>query len=1203
MEKINKFLQGLFNKLTNIHMFNSPLYLNTPVEKHEDDIIGYDACANAIDNAIRKKAQMIAITSPFGAGKTSVIGLLKEKRYKKIKKIRRLYEKTIHVPMWSQLNHENISSTELHKHLVYQIAKEINAKKGTYIRRRLSENYGLAKIHINKKRYLFYILIAAFLWFLGGLIKEQKELFIEYFPRYEDYISLFDAGLKAMGVLIAVFPILKSEIIISTPKSEKNRKIEEDEIIDIYRNEVLQPYSLFYLWIRHRYIIVIEDLDRSDANKEVLEFLQELRKYYMPEGQGKVKVRNKVIFIVNIKPESLLVEEETQHMNNDDLIYAKLFDYVLNIRTINIDDYEAILDNLLRKEKDKFIRIGIVDNDYKGKMTDISGMQWLIRGKKLSIRKIKHRINKAVVAYESLKERFGNDVSFEKCAVYAYLSTDYENELQLVDDYAFEKLTEKRMKGEITREDCAMELPGDNEFHDAICELVNSKHIDYNYRVYFYNHPKDSRIYTHDERMVQNAILYEDNYTDLNDAVKRLIENNSDIIKTSLLRREKLGLKVSNAVFSSDLLFGETVRYSYDSILDWVRNLDYSKDKIEETIKTIIRALHLDSQRLYYKGEKPKALCDIWTSLDSSTPCVFEIRKSLCANFPEEILLYKELFKSPHRPISDEEYKLLPFDKAIELVDADHVEYSMGNIKEMLDAFEEQKEYSLYENKVQSILDKAIEKFKNPEMAHLLLRYMKKIQRLISKYEVVVAQNIDKKSISEDSVFLEYQALVNDMAGTELSIDTLDNISQLDYFIGYSEHIIDQLLDKEFYVDAIVMSMYCNRMVDYDNPSIVKAVEDYQDWLFEHKLFPAIRYHITYHVNNIMLYKFMFDKIYPCMTEKEFDNIKNKTDISDILQLLHTELIDKDFAILLVNYWNSTNITKEQAFQIIMFISIMQNETTHLCIESLDYTKRIHYYAFSKQQKNEIKKNLETIMELNEIKGRITFMGLTRTADYDWISSDAAAIYENAELERMFIDSMNNCYSGTITNRVLHFINNTRREYAFNEQIDEKLKINNMYKKYVESKILKDGLRGFTELETTDPLWYVYVDLFINSSNSEIMKCFSDDYEFLQITMKNKIYKEVSEIKRMYYASVKQDVDCLNDIVSGKYNNEYVITYLSKIYGFEDYWAAKAFIDNLDGNDYILKSDDVYKNTYEKLWDGILKGKYTRKRREKGYME
>ena len=89
----------------------------------------------------------------------------------------------------------------------------------------------------------------------------------------------------------------------------------------------------------------------------------------------------------------------------------------------------------------------------------------------------------------------------------------------------------------------------------------------------------------------------------------------------------------------------------------------------------------------------------------------------------------------------------------------------------------------------------------------------------------------------------------------------------------------------------------------------------------------------------------------------------------------------------------------------------------------------------------------------------------------------------------------------------------------------------------------------------------------------------------------------------MYYASVKQDVDCLNDIVSGKYNNEYVITYLSKIYGFEDYWAAKAFIDNLDGNDYILKSDDVYKNTYEKLWDGILKGKYTRKRREKGYME
>ena len=361
---------------------------------------------------------------------------------------------------------------------------------------------------------------------------------------------------------------------------------------------------------------------------------------------------------------------------------------------------------------------------------------------------------------------------------------------------------------------------------------------------------------------------------------------------------------MSNAVFSSDLLFGEAVRFTYDSILDWVRGLDYSKDKIEETIKTIIRALHLDSQRLYYDNKKVDALCEIWASLETSTPCVFEIRKSLCSSFPDEILMYKKLFKYPHRPISYEEYELLPFDKAVELVDTNHVEYAIGNVEDLLDAFEEQKDYQEFENKVQSILDKVSGKFNNSDMAILLLRYMKKIQKLISRYEEIVMQNIDKEKIAEDAVFVEYQGLINLLSESSLSDNTIANISQLNWFTGYADGVIRQLFENKFIVDAVIMSMYQNKNVPYDDASIANGIKEDQEWFTKLNVFEKVRLHITRYVNNIMLYEFMFGKEYPVMSSEEFENIKFKTSISDILRLIRAEKIDEAFAIALVDFWN-----------------------------------------------------------------------------------------------------------------------------------------------------------------------------------------------------------------------------------------------------------------------------------------------------------
>ena len=120
------------------------------------------------------------------------------------------------------------------------------------------------------------------------------------------------------------------------------------------------------------YIITIEDLDRTDNGSAVIGFLKELRKYYLPTNDEQFFHQNRVIFIVNIKPESFVIENMNKlengevrtktaengemgsqniiEVNSCDLLYSKLFDYVLNLQTIHMVDYDIVLCALLEEK-------------------------------------------------------------------------------------------------------------------------------------------------------------------------------------------------------------------------------------------------------------------------------------------------------------------------------------------------------------------------------------------------------------------------------------------------------------------------------------------------------------------------------------------------------------------------------------------------------------------------------------------------------------------------------------------------------------------------------------------------------------------------------------------------------------------------------------------------------------------------------------
>lgn len=112
--------------------------------------------------------------------------------------------------------------------------------------------------------------------------------------------------------------------------------------------------------------------------------------------------------------------------------YKKIFDYVINLQKINIENYDTILKGLLSEKKDWLASL-----DLQAEI-ETPGMDWMMHGRNIDIREIKSRLNESLTLYESLLNRFpgraGDEViTFEKCAVATYLRREYENDFYLLE--------------------------------------------------------------------------------------------------------------------------------------------------------------------------------------------------------------------------------------------------------------------------------------------------------------------------------------------------------------------------------------------------------------------------------------------------------------------------------------------------------------------------------------------------------------------------------------------------------------------------------------------------------------------------------------------------------------------------------------------------------------------------------------------------
>lgn len=1209
---------------------NSPktelLFLHTPIQNINEDAIGVEAYVNMLNRSIDSGAQMIAVTSPFGSGKTSIVELLRNRRCKKrfqckISVLERVLnwimqlkhrESIVKVSMWSQFSEKEgaLSTTNLHRTLLYHIVSAIDKKRGTYINRRLSSNYGFLKIHANRKGYTIVLFLFLFLfsaiWFKRSFPAEFSKLL----PFFQDEKSSVWLSISTIiMVILSVVLLLKADIIFSSSKSEREREIEADEIIDLYRSEVLE-----YGYLQKHYIVVLEDLDRSDDGEGIINFLKELRKYYVPDiSEYSKPYRNKVTFIVNIMPESMLSganvhEPETENQLNN--LFAKLFDFTISLPKVNIDNYDAILEGILFQNKKQIEELGLVSS---GKLSDIPGMQWILREPQLGIREIKKRLNIAFSLYSSLKTKFPfAAIVFEKCAVVAYVTTAFEREFFGTDDRAFQNLVEGYI-GKIDTDGVLPQLPSDNtEYVKTIETLVQARLIDSNYRTYFYNYPKGSFLYSIDESNISNAILYnhgEEHDELINQSLKNISLTGSTVVRDSYIRIEKLNILLPDIVFRIGALYSEALISSFPSVLRYFESRDYSPNALGKIMTRFLNLSKDEKVSQYYSKEHAEAFCRLWIKkLDTDSILMF--RKRLCVEQSKQISWYSLFFSVDYPFISKEELDSISITDAISVINPSHEEFSLEVVQYIFDRYHTERPIdSESQRKVKTFL-LSVAMYNPPvEFIRIVLEFMMQDDTIDPQLEAIVIKYLSSEDDGKDENDLsvtnqsrgEYIKLINSHASMGLSENTTNYILATDRYSGYSEIVANAMRAKGEALAYLQILLINNLTIDFNETYIQETIRNNIAYFLDKlDIFNQLRLLVCENATNLSSYDFLFDVDYPLMTIPELEILAQRKDFhdQDIIKRISPDYIDIDTALKAISIFCRKSQTNNNSFMILQYIMKFPDEILSSCFLDIDFSK-IKYRSLAAARKDKIKKRLETVMQLDTDEGKLSFMELTNHLDPNWENEIVDSLKADEGLMRRYAALVNkqNKISAT-THKTLISL---PKYFPMSETVNKELRKRKSYTYYVVSQILGKESFEMAPLEQREELWKTYMRIFKSSGLDRTRKYMTENQEFLDEIITRREYVGMSEEQRIQLSTTIQNADSLNDLE--RFSSKFVLEYCLNIKGFSDKNAAESFLKLLDVFPDLLASNELYYHIHPKLVDPSLKAKYTIARKKAGYMD
>ena len=112
-------------------------------------------------------------------------------------------------------------------------------------------------------------------------------------------------------------------------------------------------------------------------------------------------------------------------------------------------------------------------------LEELPELEWIVRGKNISIRTIKDRLNRTFSLFESLKDKFPDSkIELSKCAAASYLVTSFEKEFYKTGDEFFGLLSEAYIRNELSEEIERLKVDVENwreKYADLAKQLVEKR--------------------------------------------------------------------------------------------------------------------------------------------------------------------------------------------------------------------------------------------------------------------------------------------------------------------------------------------------------------------------------------------------------------------------------------------------------------------------------------------------------------------------------------------------------------------------------------------------------------------------------------------------------------------------------------------------------------------------------------------------------
>ncbi len=1117
------------------------IYVNKEISSTDKDYIGYSTQVSAIVEAVENGASMIGLVADYGSGKSSLGQMLSN-----APKI----NKTIKVNMWDGIKENSKSMDEretqnieaLDKTLLYQIAfNSGNKRLAKHVNNRLNKHYGFLTFSLKTYKFWFWFALAV-IAVSFGILCSAFDFTIWNWPINND-IAI--AGYVATAIFLLV-GLSKSSIAFSSWKSEGNRQFDSSDIFSIF-SEIVEEIKIK----KGHVVVLIEDLDRICNYDTITVFIKEIYRLSNLSKDANIS------FVVEIKPETKLEKQKTQNQKAD---FEKIFDFIVELRPIHIDDFRAVLKDLIIEKQDEIREL--IECGEPNEL--LSEFTLLIGGANLTIRTVKHRLNNALLLYQSLKNRQTEDVkyslSMKTCCAVAYLESQYPEDFYYLIDHntVFNKIMKQSYS--ITLQQSSFESqvaqiktvildikkPANNHsifsenFGEEFTRFIVAKIIKDDFRQYFYSYPKGSYIKTIEENELEEILLYPNSKNISDEELEQLalhsINRQGKVIKDSVLLLKESLVGIPNKIINSESLLSYCFKNFREEVIEMmVTNYLWTDSEKDKTIRALTK---INNYTFEIKNQLMQSYAEgIASSVGGLGEKALSCRIGLIKALGGNIKYLKATFIADGCPCLTE------------------VELNYINIEDVLFDLLNQKVYN--STLVINLCNKFNFKLRDENYQILSTLIKNFIQSTTPNENVAIAlinfSLINNKFENQITKFALQSKLTGDQISDYLNAAivtlTAENckIIEKDILIGvFNDNVLNALYDNGCYFIYLANRIYNNKLDETDFNDKIFSVQ-LIDKLHQVNLdlFYKYRLALLSQTESIKeVYRYLYTIKYEYLSNEELETIT----LDDYMKLLdlHHYVNNYDRCVSALKIIIKSN---EDIYNYATYLLGQKEVWTVKVFKNIDF-EIFNYAQLTTEQHENILELYKQISPINSASEIIGYMSLTCTLS-EQLEQRLIDILNDHQLStdewQQYVELLNRINSYTETS--LKFIKSVKLEEALCPKITDKLYEKGDFKQYIIGKTLYE--KKFVYVDTIDINVYLNIYVTVNSVAEYMMK----NNAFKVALYQSKNYSNLSKEQLLLFNDWDQNFELfkgITDILDNETEIKDYVMQINKIASVED---------------------------------------------------